>query len=153
MSPSNPPIDEPEILSPAEQRRLATLEEKHENEALQLARLEGLAHLMDARFNVPLLPVPIGLDTIIGLVPGIGDTISLGISGLIVTGCHKLNIPNRHLFQMGGNIFVDWLIGLIPIIGDIFDIGWQGNLRNVKIARAHLEDRWAYERQKAVEDN
>jgi len=136
------PNSEPEILSPAAQTRLSEWEDKQALEEMQLARLEGIAKLMDARFKLPILPIPIGLDTIVGLIPGIGDTISLGVSGVIVAGCRQLGIPKRHLMQMGVNIFIDWLIGLVPIIGDLFDIGWQGNLRNMRIARAELETRW-----------
>ena len=147
MPRSNPPIAAPEILSPAAQLRLQKLELRHESELVQLERLEAIAKLMDARFNLPILPIPIGLDTIIGLIPGIGDTISLGISGTIIAGAKKLDMPDHHLYQMGANLFVDWLIGLVPIIGDLFDIGWQGNMRNVRIARAHLETRWAEERE------
>jgi hypothetical protein len=149
---SHSAASEPEVLSPAALSRLNELEARHEIEARELARLEGLANLMDARFKVPILPVPIGLDTIIGLVPGIGDTISLGVAGVIVAGARKLDIPTRHLSVMGGNILIDWAIGLVPIVGDLFDIGWQGNIRNVKIARAHLEDRWARERDFAAKD-
>ena len=140
-----PSTAEPQILSPAAQLRLSELEAKHEIEAAQLERLEALAKLMDARFRLPVIPVPIGLDTIIGLIPGIGDTISLGVAGVIVAGMRKLDIPTGRLAQMGGNILIDWAIGLVPVIGDLFDIGWQGNVRNVKIARAHLEERWARE--------
>jgi hypothetical protein len=150
MSRFSSPISEPEITSPAAQVRLAELEAKHELEAEQLARLESLAKLMDAQFNIPLLPIPIGLDTIVGLVPGIGDTISLGVAGYIVAGAHRINMPASHLTRMGGNIFIDWLIGLVPVIGDIFDVGWRGNMRNVKIARSHLEERWAKERAAAL---
>jgi len=146
------PSTEPEILSPAAQTRLSQLEVQHESEAAQLARLEAIANLMDARFKLPILPVPIGLDTIIGLVPGIGDTISLGVSGVIVAGARKLDIPIPHLSKMGGNILIDWAIGLVPIIGDLFDIGWQGNVRNVKIAREHLEARWQRERELATKE-
>ena len=142
----------PEIITPAMQLRLQELEAKHDIEAAHLARLESLANLMDARFNIPFLPIPIGLDTIVGLIPGIGDTISLGVSGFIVAGAYKLDLPKRHLTHMGGNMFVDWLIGLTPIIGDLFDIGWRGNLRNVKIARMHLEDRWAQEHASALKN-
>ena len=149
---SHPPSTEPEILSPAALARLSELEIQHDIEEVQLARLEALAHLMDARFNVPILPIPIGLDTIIGLIPVVGDTISLGVAGGIVVGARKLDIPTRHLSLMGGNIFIDWAIGLVPIIGDLFDIGWQGNMRNVKIVRAHLEERWAHERDLAARD-
>ena len=140
------PIPDPVIIPPAMQIRLQNLNARHEVEAAQLARLEALANLMDARFQLPILPVPIGLDTIVGLIPGIGDTISLGVSGFIVVGAHRMDVPKAHLTRMGGNMFVDWLIGLVPIIGDLFDIGWRGNIRNVKIARAHLEERWAKER-------
>lgn len=152
MSRRRIPIDETEIIPPAAQTRLQELNSKHEIEAAQLARLESLANLMDARFNIPILPVPIGLDSIVGLIPGIGDTISLGVSGFIVAGSHRLNVPKHHLARMGGNMFVDWLIGLVPLIGDLFDIGWQANLRNVRIARAHLEERWAKEREAALKD-
>jgi hypothetical protein len=153
MKESTTPAIAPEILTPAAQGRLNEVQAQHESEAAELARLEGIAHLMDARFNIPLLPVPIGLDTIVGLIPGIGDTISLCVAGGIVAGSKRLNVPKRHLAQMCGNIFVDWLIGLVPLIGDFIDIGWQGNLRNVRIARAHLEDRWAQERDIAIRDD
>lgn len=123
--------------------------QQHEKEATKLERIEALAKLMDARFNVPILPVPIGLDTIVGLIPGIGDTISLGVSGVIVAGAHDLDIPKGHLSRMLGNMLIDWVIGLVPIIGDLFDIGWQGNLRNVRIARTVLEQRW-HEEQQAI---
>jgi len=146
MSDKSYTVSDPVIISPAVQIRLDELDAKHQFENEQLAQLEALADLMDTRFNVPLLPVPIGLDTIIGLIPGIGDTISLGIASFIVAGSHRLDIPKRHLTRMGGNMLIDWLIGLIPILGDLFDIGWQGNVRNVKIARAHLEKRWEKER-------
>ena len=139
---SNTPSLEPEILSPSAQLRLSEWEAKQNLEEIQLARLEGIAKLMDARFHLPILPIPIGLDIIVGLIPGIGDTISLGVSGVIVAGCRRLGISKLHLMQMGINIFIDWLIGLVPIIGDLFDIGWQGNLRNMRIARAELETRW-----------
>lgn len=136
---------EPEIIPPAAALRLEALQEQHEAEEKQLARLEALADLMDTRFNIPVLPMPIGLDTIVGLIPVFGDTISFGVSGVIVGGAHRLKIPKRHLAQMGGNLLIDWIIGLVPIIGDIFDIGWQGNVRNVKIARSVLEARWESE--------
>ena len=152
MSRTKTHITDQVIIPPAAQIRLEKLNAKHEAEAAQLARLEALANLMDARFKLPILPVPIGLDTIVGLIPGIGDTISLGVSGFIVAGAHRIDVPKHYLVRMGGNMFVDWLIGLIPIIGDLFDIGWRGNIRNVKIARAHLEERWEEERAAALRD-
>jgi len=149
---SKPSNIEPEILSPAAQSRLSDWTAKQEQEETELTRLESIANLMDARFKLPLLPVPIGLDTIVGLIPGIGDTISLVVAGGIVAGAKRLGLRQKHLIQMGVNIVVDWLIGLIPIIGDLFDIGWQGNLRNVRIARAVLEARWDEEYAQIVDE-
>jgi len=143
---------DPLIISPSVQLKLDDLDQRHEMEAAQLAQLEALADLMDTRFKIPFLPIPIGLDTIVGLIPGIGDTISLGVSGFIVAGSHRLDIPKNRLIQMGGNMLIDWIIGLIPIIGDLFDIGWQGNVRNVRIARSHLEKRWENERFEVLYD-
>lgn len=153
MTRSKNHITDPEIVTPSAQARLDRLYAKHKSEADQLMRLESLANLMDTRFKIPLLPIPIGLDTIVGLIPGIGDTISLGVSSFIVAGSHRLDVPKRHLTLMGGNMLIDWIIGLVPIIGDLFDIGWQGNVRNVKIARTYLEKRWEQERVEALRDS
>lgn len=151
--PLKPAAAEIEVLSPGAQTRLVELEVRHASEAAALERLESIANLMDAKFNVPILPVPIGLDTIVGLIPGIGDTISLGVSSVIVHGAHRLGVPKARLGRMGANMFVDWLIGLVPLIGDFADIGWQANLRNVRMAREHLERRWVSEREAAIRDD
>jgi len=109
------------------------------NHEQRLNHVEGLARLMDSRFKIPGVPIPMGLDTIIGFIPGIGDTIGLGVSGYIISHAWGLGAPKRLLVRMGGNVFVDWLIGLIPLIGDLFDWGWQANNRNTALLRTHLE--------------
>lgn len=144
------PPDNIDIISPAAQQRLLVLEERQVKELAQLENLESVARLMDAQFKIPGLPIPIGLDTIIGLIPGIGDTISLGVAASIVYGAKRLGVGSRHMGRMGYNIFVDWLIGLVPIVGDLFDIGWRGNIKNVTIAREVMEEKWAREREAAL---
>lgn len=119
---------------------------RHAREAAQLDRVEKLANTMDAAFNIPGTSIPIGLDTIVGLIPAIGDTASLGVAGYIASHGVGLGAKKRHFARMGVNIFVDWLIGLVPVIGDLFDIGWRGNLRNAALLRQLAEDRWAKER-------
>lgn len=103
--------------------------------------IESLAALMDSQFKLPGTSINLGLDSIVGLIPGLGDTASLGVSGYIVMQAARLNPPKRKMFRMGFNIFLDWLIGLIPLIGDIFDIGWKANNRNAKIMREFHEAR------------
>ncbi len=107
------------------------------NETVQpaLNRLEALADLMDARFQIPGLPFRFGLDAIIGLIPVLGDTVNLTVSGYIVAEAVRLGARKRDLVRMLFNIFIDWLIGLVPIIGDIFDVTWKGNLRNIEILK------------------
>ncbi len=102
--------------------------------------VEALANLMDSQFKLPGLPVNLGLDTIIGLVPGIGDTIGLGVAGYIVMRGAQMGVPKHKLSVMGFNIGVDWLIGCVPVIGDLFDVGWKANNRNAQIIRQHYED-------------
>jgi len=109
-----------------------------EKEAI-IRSVERLAGLMDSRFAIPGVPVKLGLDTIIGLIPGIGDTIGLGVSGYIIAQAKRVGVTNSIAAKMGINVFLDWLIGLIPILGDLFDWGWQANNRNARLLRRHYE--------------
>lgn len=100
--------------------------------------LEKLAVWLDAKFQLPGIPVRFGLDGIIGFVPFIGDTISLATSGYILMAAQKLKLPLHIQMVMLWNIFIDWLIGLIPFLGDLFDIGFKANLRNIRLIKDHL---------------
>lgn len=105
----------------------------------RIQSIERLARLMDSRFPLPGTKFSLGIDTIIGLIPGIGDTISLGLAGYIVAQSAKAGAPKPLLYRMGFNIVIDWAIGLVPIIGDLFDMGWQGNNKNAALLRRHHE--------------
>jgi len=109
-----------------------------EKEAI-IQSVERLASLMDSRFALPGVPVKLGLDTIIGLIPVIGDTVGLGISGYIIAQAKRVGVSDSIAFKMSCNVFLDWLIGLIPILGDLFDWGWQANNRNARLLRQHFE--------------
>lgn len=102
-------------------------------------RVEGLARLMDSQFKIPGVPFNLGLDTIIGFIPGLGDTIGLGISAYIISQSAHVGVSRATLIQMIGNVGLDWLVGLIPIIGDIFDWGWKANNRNAALLRDHWD--------------
>lgn len=105
----------------------------------RLARLEQLAQRMDSLFNIPGTRIRVGLDSILGLVPGVGDALSAAPALYIVSQAHRMGVPTGTKLRMGGNIAIDAIIGAIPLIGDIFDVGYKGNLRNVALIRRHLE--------------
>ncbi|MEP1230619.1 MAG: DUF4112 domain-containing protein [Litorimonas sp.] len=136
----------PEIIPPHLRQALDELEESHALQWAQLNQLEAIARLMDAQFAVPFTPIRLGLDTLIGLVPGVGDTISFGVAGYIIFQAARLGVNSAQLLRMVFTSFVDWLIGLVPIIGDIFDIGWRSNLRNTTYLREIMETKWENER-------
>ena len=102
-------------------------------------RLEGLAWLFDNSIPIPGLNIRIGLDAIIGLVPGIGDLISAGVSMYLMSEASKLGVSRAILIRMAGNVMIDTIIGSIPFVGDLFDMGWKANTRNVRLLVEHLD--------------
>ena len=83
----------------------------------------------------------IGWDGIIGLVPGIGDVIGLGLSGYLVWRAAELGLPRATLARMLGNVALETVIGAVPIVGDAFDFAFKANNRNVRLLQRALEDR------------
>ena len=104
-----------------------------------ILKLEQLADLMDNQFTIPGTDIRIGLDPILGLLPGIGDTASLAISGYIIHTARKAGVHPFVLTRMSWNVFMDWLIGLVPFVGDAFDVAWKANRKNVALLKAHLQ--------------
>lgn len=104
----------------------------------QLKKLEKLSHFMDKAFTVPGTSIQVGADSIIGLIPVIGDTLTISVSGYIYSFAKKAGVPWHKRMRMLWNIFVDWLIGLIPLAGDIFDVGFKANSKNVHIIKTHV---------------
>ncbi len=103
-----------------------------------LDRLHRLANTMDRAFRVPVLGIRVGWDSILGLVPGVGDVLALAPAGYIVKEAHRLGASRSVLARMGANVAIDLAIGAIPLIGDIFDVGWKANTRNVALLRDHI---------------
>ncbi|HUF82037.1 MAG TPA: DUF4112 domain-containing protein [Burkholderiales bacterium] len=103
------------------------------------ARLNRLAWLLDNSIRIPGTDFRIGLDAILGLVPGAGDAAGMVLSGYIVLAAARLGAPASVLFRMMLNIAVEGLVGAIPVAGDIFDAAWKANQRNAALLNAHLD--------------
>ncbi|MGE0238156.1 MAG: DUF4112 domain-containing protein [Parvibaculaceae bacterium] len=107
--------------------------------ARSLARLKRLAHLMDSALRIPGTRIRFGADSALGLVPGAGDVIGLGISAFALMEAVRLGAPPRLIARMIGNVAVDTGLGAIPIAGDIFDVLFKSNTRNLKLLLEHFE--------------
>jgi sugar (pentulose or hexulose) kinase len=104
-----------------------------------LARLEALARLMDGAFVIPGTSIRVGLDAIIGIVPGIGDAISGVISSYLIWEARKLGVSRWTLTRMAANTLLDTTVGAIPLAGDVFDVMFRANMKNMALLRRHLE--------------
>ena len=102
----------------------------------RLRRLRALAWTLDAA-----LPLAgrwrVGLDPLIGLVPGVGDWAGAAISLYVIHEAARLGLPWRVLTRMAGNILVEAVVGVVPVAGDVFDVVWQANLRNLRLIDRH----------------
>lgn len=107
----------------------------------ELARLDRLANALDARFRLPGIGVRFGWDSILGLVPGVGDTLTALPSVWLILQARRLGAPPGLLAGMAMRTGVDYVVGSIPLVGDLFDIGFKANRRNVEALRRHLTDR------------
>lgn len=103
-------------------------------------RVRMLSHLLDNAIPIPGTGQRIGIDPLLGLIPGGGDTFGMLLSAYIVIEGIRLKLPRQALSRMVGNLLTDTLLGSVPIAGDLFDVTWKANSRNVRILEAHLED-------------
>jgi hypothetical protein len=105
----------------------------------RLERLRTVGWVLDSSFRIPRTRIRFGVDTIIGLVPGLGDLIAGALSLYIIAESARLGVPRSLLARMGWNVAVDTLVGEIPILGDLFDIVWKANMRNLALLEEHLQ--------------
>jgi hypothetical protein len=104
----------------------------------RLAQVRYIAQLMDDQFAVPCTRIRFGLDSLLGLVPGLGDALTSAISLLIVHHAWQSGASKLTLARMLGNVGVDFVIGAVPLVGDLFDFAWKANRRNARLLEAHL---------------
>lgn len=97
--------------------------------------IERLGWLMDDLFRVPVLGWRFGLDALIGLVPGLGDTTTSLVSFYILAAAVRYRVPKITLLRMGLNIGLDYVVGSLPIVGDFADAWWKSNQKNVELLR------------------
>ena len=103
------------------------------------ARVEALETLLERSFVIPGLNRPVGLDALVGLIPGVGDVVTMVMGAYLVWEARNLGMSKWQLARMAGNVGFDSLVGAVPLAGDVFDFLFRSNSRNLKIIRKHLD--------------
>jgi hypothetical protein len=94
---------------------------------------------MDTAIRIPGIGFRIGLDPILGLIPGAGDLITTGFSAYLIYLAARFRLPTKVIGQMIFNIALEGVVGGIPLIGDLFDAAYKSNIRNLALLEQHLQ--------------
>jgi hypothetical protein len=105
---------------------------------IRLARARVLARALDSAIGIPGTSIRVGLDPLIGLIPGLGDVAGAALSGYIVLIGIRLGVSRSVVARMLANIAIDTVGGSLPVLGDLFDAGWKSNNMNVALIERHM---------------
>ena len=105
-----------------------------QREAL-LATAELLAKILDTTVKIPGTPFYVGLDPLLGLIPGIGDMLANLIGTVILILAARLQVPRIVITRMSLNLLINGTVGAIPIVGDLFSIWFRSHARNADLLR------------------
>ena len=107
----------------------------------EVRMLDYMSDLMDSRFRIPGTQIRFGLDSLIGLIPGLGDIVSYAMGSALVIGMVRLGASLNMVLRMLWNLGLDTFIGSIPILGDLFDVWFKSNRRNYRIFSEYVRDK------------
>ena len=111
-----------------------------------IRRARALARILDTAVGIPGTKIRLGLDPVLGLVPGAGDVASAMLSAYIVLVAANKGAPRPVIWRMLGNIAVDTALGSVPVLGDLFDVAFKSNIRNVELLERYAVEPAAVER-------
>lgn len=118
------------------ERQAARASVTHHHTRAEVERsLDELSRWMDGLFRVPGTGWRIGLDALVGLIPGVGDMATTAVSFYILAAGVRYRVSKVTLLRMGLNIGIDYLVGSVPFVGDIFDAAWKANQKNVALLK------------------
>jgi hypothetical protein len=104
-----------------------------------LRRMDKLTWMLDEMVPMPGTSRRIGIDSLLGLVPGVGDLLSTALQGYVLVEAVRLGVPRGVLVRMLGNVVLDTAIGFVPILGDVFDFYFKAGRRNLRLAQDALK--------------
>lgn len=129
----NPTQQPPNDASPTSRPALSA------RDARMLRRNQWLAQWLDSKFGIPGTRFKFGLESLIGLIPVIGDYTGAILSSILIIDAARTGISKRILAIMAGNVLFELLVGAIPVLGDVFDFFFKANIRNAQLIESELE--------------
>jgi hypothetical protein len=130
-----------EMIEVIEEREISDLSPQRQKQIEIEESLEMLSRYLDGLFKVPGTGFRFGLDSLIGLIPNVGDISTSLVSFYILIAGVRYGVPKITLVRMAFNIGLDYVVGVIPFIGDAFDFFWKANKRNMDLIRENAEGR------------
>jgi hypothetical protein len=121
-------------MSAAERVQVAEREAGRAPEALR-----GLTRILDEAIRIPGTNIRVGLDALLGLIPGGGDVATGILSALVIVQSARLGAPSSVLARMVGNVVIDVAVGSIPLLGDVFDVAFRANSKNLRLLESWLD--------------
>jgi len=106
-----------------------------------MRRIDQLSEWLDSAFEIPGTGFRVGWDTIVGLVPGVGDIATATMSAWIINEARRLGVSKFTLARMIANTGLDALVGSVPVAGDLFDAAFKANVKNLRLLRRSLKKR------------
>jgi hypothetical protein len=103
-------------------------------------RIATVAHILDELVTIPGTRQTVGVDSVVGLLPGIGDVASAALGAWVILEAARFRLPGVVLARMVVNTVVDLVIGAIPLFGDLFDVVFKSNSRNLALFRRYATD-------------
>lgn len=102
-------------------------------------RIEAMEAMLEGLFVIPGTNRRVGLDSLVGLIPVVGDLATAAMGAWIVWEARNLGMSKWQLTRMAANVGFDTLVGAIPFAGDVFDFLFKSNTKNLRIIRKHLD--------------
>jgi len=114
-----------------------------------LMRLNRFSRIMDSSIGIPLTRFRLGVESLIGLLPVVGDVAGLTLSLYVFLEAQQVGASRAVKLKILRNIGIDFVGGLLPVVGDAFDVLFKANTRNTKLLENYLNDQLAEPAQRA----